>query len=311
MKTLTMVARQGRKEEKFDRIYLLIDENYRMLKVEPKEIRDMLISGVVITNMGMEDGKLISTNGAMDKYTRIDAQNIGLIGKPSPVVLNRVEKGEDLIGYTIYTIDGTLKEVSVRDAVAVHKRTPFANGKLRDTQGGEIISSINGKYPLRTLSLKKANEKSWDIEMKVMFAATVVKGLKKVTHAGIMLTFDSAVDYTKIHNAIEADRSAFLDDLKRMGVSSLAPYETQRMKSGFYTVVPVEALEALIKKGGAKVNKKVIPIVSAVEFSGEDFNESILKLDKSFEIEKAVKVREDLDNYAVEVYKELIKAIKK
>lgn len=306
MKTLTMVARYGRKEEKFDIAYLLVDENYRLVRAEPKDIRNMLMNGVVITNIGMEDGKIVSTNGALDKYTRIDVQNMGFIGEPSPVILNRVEKGDDLIGYTIYNIDGTLREMSVRDAVTLHKRTPFANGKLRDTQSGEIISSINGKYPLRTISVKKASEKRWEITMQVTYAATAIKGEKGVDHAGVMLNFDSAADYTKIHQAIETERVKLLEDLIHCGVRDLDAYKTLRFKSGFYTTVPLRVLDILLKKGGAKLANKNVATVSAIEFDGEEFTESVLKIGENVRVDKAIKVREDLDAEALKLHGKLV-----
>jgi len=291
-----MVARVGREGEAHDRLYVLIDENYKITQADAKMVRNLFMSGVVITNLGIEDGRLVSTNGSIDRYTRMRDVQWGVHGKSYPVILSRVEKGEELVGYTIYDVDGTLREVNIKDAVEIHKRSPFANGKLRETQNGEIISSINGKYPLRTLSIKKANEKKNKIEMDLRFVASVIGNGSNVEHAGILIRFSSAVDYTRLFNIIEKSREGLFERLQSAGVENLDPYETQRFKEGLYSVVPLNIVGALISKGGVILSKSNIPTLAAVGYDGDEVCESVIKLGKNFEIRNRVRSREDLDD---------------
>ena len=71
------------------------------------------------------------------------------VKKPSNIV-NRVAFFDSVLkGYMVYTADGILRKLTVKDTLALEGTCKIANGKIYHTSSGDIISSISGSYVCR------------------------------------------------------------------------------------------------------------------------------------------------------------------
>lgn len=169
MKILTMVTVNGKLENGKDRKsisgYTFISDDYQMVTMTTDEVK-MVIGNksAAITNLGIENGKVVGTNGSLDKYTFVDVAT-GLTHGAKYVILNRVEKDDKLVGYTVFSNTGKLLELSVHDAAALANQKLISNGKIRSTQTGDIVSAIGGNYPLRLLKVEKAPDGEITVEL--------------------------------------------------------------------------------------------------------------------------------------------------
>jgi len=123
----------------------------RLLDTISGQIKDVPIANVIgvlasgkatIDNVGLENGKLVGTNGSLDRLPEI--MNGVLVGIYSPVIIvNQI----DDIGYTVTSYKGTMVKLKNEDVLKYAKLNGIANGKIVNRDGKEFISSINGEYP--------------------------------------------------------------------------------------------------------------------------------------------------------------------
>ena len=156
MKNFTMITRHGSSKDAVS-AYTLISSDYQTVTMPVKELAAAINSKkIAVTNLGLSAKGLVSTNGALDKYTLINSQTNQVEGIARAVILDRVEQNGKLVGYTVFTQNGTLAEVNIADAAALASKGLISNGKIRHTQDGDIVSAIGGTYPLRTISFSEA-----------------------------------------------------------------------------------------------------------------------------------------------------------
>jgi len=125
-------------------MYRLIDEN------NPKDVKNYpevsiihaLSSGAAkIQNVKVENGKVVGTNGSLERYPRIGL-NGKLKNKPSMIILNQIGN----VGYTVCDYKGVIKKFPTQEVVEYAKKYDIANGKLVSRDNVEFISSITGGY---------------------------------------------------------------------------------------------------------------------------------------------------------------------
>lgn len=313
MSKLTMVMRCGIPKDKAENMqYTLIDENYKFLRVSGADLFKALKAGKYeVTNMGINKGKLVSTNGAIDKYTLVDANTGAIVGKPTAVVLNRVEANGKLLGYTMFTADGTLAEVNVPTAVKMHLAAGVANSKLRRTANGEIIQSINGHYPLRVLEVKKASNGKIDLDL-VFLGSAIGNGKRVVRYAGIIVTAESAAEFSKLVNKLTSLNENLIAKVKETGAPATVE-DTLGIKrtgtAGVYVVIPFDNVMKLAAKDSATIRNGTKTFMVACTDYDADGDESNITLSNTFKVldkqEGTKKATESLKRYVETAYAKL------
>lgn len=123
----------------------------RVLDVDTKQVQDVPVSSLIsilksgtamINNLGIDNGKLVGTNGAIYRLPKIvDGK---LVGKSPMVVINQI--GDT--GYTVANYAGVVVKVGRLRAIEYAKTEGISNGKIVNKEGKEFISSIIGGYDI-------------------------------------------------------------------------------------------------------------------------------------------------------------------
>lgn len=254
MKKLTMVMRCGDPKAPAEAMnYTLIGEDYSFERMSGADIVKAIAGGKIeVTNLGIKDKGLVSTNGAMKNYTLVDMSGV-LIDKPRAVILNRVESEKGLLGYTMYNTNGVLQEVNVAQAAELARAGLIANGKIRHTQQGDIVASISGFYPLRTIKMGDTTDKS--ITVDVMFIGSAIAGQHNTKYAGVIINGKNAAAITKLYDNLVKANNKLVEKVSEIsGADEKDALGIKRTgTSGFYGVYPIDTAFELIEKAGNKI----------------------------------------------------------
>lgn len=265
----TMITRIGKSNKEVS-AYTLINENYETKTVKVSALAKILAtdkSGV--TNLALKDGKIVSTNGALDNYTLIDTDEQpgnAIKNTPRAVILNRAEQNGKLIGYTAYMTNGAIAELSVAQAVELVNKKLVANGKIKHTQSGDIVSSIGGEYPLRVIKVAEAPK------AEIVCKPMLFNKVSNIECFGIVVKSTSAVQMTAINKVLEAANKSLVAKIEKAGLEKEA-FENQRVSAtGVYAVI--EEKEAAKIFGKTKVDFGGM-VVSVIDKSGEEIVVSV------------------------------------
>ena len=312
MKALTMVMTRGYPNSE-PISYIFISDDYSIVEMSKKELAQAILGKKArFTNVDIENGKVVSTNGAFEKYNVINNSTGGLIGKANPVIINRVEVNGEISGYTIFNTSLVLQEVSVEQAVKIHKATPFCNGKLRDTKNGYIISSIKGVYPLRVIEISKKTSEKADVEL--MFVGSAIgngNGMSK--YAGIIVTCENAAYMSKVYKKLKGDSTKIIQEARKLGatVEDCKSLEIQRVgAAGIYGVFGIDVVKQLINLAGGKVKAVMDTIaIACIDYTDENI-ESNVKITKDFKIKDSKKGNDRTDRAVKGFISEFINGFK-
>lgn len=283
MRTVTMITRHGVSKDNISG-YTVITSDYQTRTMSISEIQAAISSGQLeFTNLALNKKGIVSTNGALDKYTFINTTTNQVEGTPRAVILNRAEQNGKLVGYTIFTQQGMIAELNVADAAALAKQGLISNGKIRHTENGDIVSAIGGNYPLRKIEIAKAPK--GEVNIILMYFATVV-GVP-TEYFGAIVSGTSATEMSKIVDALSKSNAKVIASLvKTAGQSVRQSLAIQRMgANSIYGVFDISMLEKLVKSG-AKLNNKFGDIaVSAIKYEeGGTADEAVIKLNNTWKI---------------------------
>ena len=283
MKTLTMITRHGINKDNIS-AYTLITSDYQTVTMSAKQLADALKKkSVYVTNMELTDKGLNSTNGALDKYTLINAQTNEVIGTPKAVILDRVEREGKLIGYTVFTQTGTLAELSVADATALADKKLISNGKIKHTSEGDIVSSIGGNYPLREIAIDKAPK--GEINVDVLYFGVVKNN--KANYVGAIISCTSAAEMSKLIDVINKSNASVVASVAKVGGQSVRQsLAVKRMgANSIYGIVDIETFEKLVKAKASLNNNLGKIIVSALDYSADgDVSEATVELNNAWKV---------------------------
>lgn len=282
MKKLTMVMRCGDVKAPAEAVmYNLIGEDYGFVRMTGSElVKQISANAIEVTNMGLEAGRLVSTNGALKNYTLVGADG-NLANEPKAVILNRVENEKGLLGYTVYAMNGTLQEMNVASAVELCKAGKIANGKLRHTQQGDIVASIGGLYPLRTLRVKDTSDDK--ITVDLLFMGSALDGSGRASrYGGVIVNAKNAATVSKLYEPLCKSNKTIVEAISTaskgaQGADSLGVKVTGT--AGFYGVYPVETVYDLIKKAGNTVGLPMGKLmIACTDYTDKDNTESNVTL---------------------------------
>ena len=255
MSQFTMVMRCGDPKAPAETMYYtLITESYGIKRISGTELVQAIRSKKIeVTNLDVDSKGLVSTNGAIKNYTLIDLSG-NIVGTPRAVILNRVEINGNLAGYTIYNANGVLQEVNVANAAELARANLIANGKIRHTQQGDIVASINGNYPLRIIEVAKAVEDK-EIKADVLLLGSALTGDRTIKYGGIIIEGNSAATMTKYYEKLVRANDNLIQEIKAStGIDESASLKIKRTgNAGFYGVYPLDTVFELIEKANDKI----------------------------------------------------------
>ena len=271
----TMVAKSVNKDGKIVQ-FMLISNQYKFVSVDEAKLIQMIKSpDVDVVNLEIKDGKIHSINGDLNKYTTFNCEG-KVEGKARGVILNRVEKNNELVGYVVYMHTGELKELSVKDTATLAENQLISNGKIRQTAKGNIVSAIGGNYPLREIKIEESP--AGKIDIKFMYAATTIGSGKE--YFGAIITGTSASQMAKVTRVLMKSNEEVASAVtKVLGKSSAESLKVRRFgANGVYGVFDIKEMHELITKSKANVsviNNQDI-VLSVLKANGD---ETIVKLD--------------------------------
>ena len=280
MKYLTMVARCGEPKTVANLLkYTLIGDDFSVHTMTGDKLSAALNDGkVVVTNMAVSAKGLVSTNGALDKYTLVHPTG-GIIGTPRVVILNRVETNGKLTGYIVFHTNGVVAQISVADAAALAGKGLIANGKIRHTAEGDIVSAIGGNYPLLEHIVKSDKPEKPIID--VVFFGSALKAGKLVKFVGANVTCKDAMAMPKILTTLESNNKKLTNKLGAdygYSAEDLKSFEVKPVSgAGFYGVYPMALVQKMMQNGKAKFTGKVF--VNCKDAADADAPESIVVYD--------------------------------
>lgn len=306
MKAFTMITRHGLVDSKGNKVvsaYTLISDNYQTITMPEAELVKAIASKhISVANLDVSGNSIVSTNGALDKYTYIDNASGNVVGTPRAVVLDRVEKDGKLTGYTVFTQTGTIAELSVDYAAKLADKKLIANGKVKHTASGDIVSAIGGNYPLRTIEIAKAPKGEVTVNL-VFFGKTVgAEG----NYFGAIVSCTSATEMSKLNSILNTSNAKVKADVSKVAsVKDTQSLAIQRFgANGVYGVFELSLLKKLVDNNAHVQNKLGSAVVSVVKYDTDGTTtEATITLDKTW---KAVK-----SNLADEELAEKVKAYAK
>ena len=255
MKYLTMVARNGDPKAKANMMhYTLIGDDFSIHTMSGDKLAAAINDGkAVVTNLAVSAKGLVSTNGAMDKYTTINPMG-NVVGTPRHVILNRMEVNGKLSGYVVFTANGVIAQMKVAEAAALASQGLIANGKIRHTAEGDIVAAIGGNYPLIETKIEapKADKPTVD----VVFFSSALKDGKTLCYGGVTVTSKNAATLAKMHKTLVDGNKNLMDKLaERYGFTAdeLKSFEIKQAPgAGFYGVYAISTVNKLIESGKTK-----------------------------------------------------------
>ena len=281
MKNFTMITRHGIGKE--IAAYTLISSDYQTVTMSAKELANAINNKkIAVTNLTVGAKGIESTNGALDKYTLINSQTNQVDGVARAVILDRVEQGDKLVGYTVFTQNGTITELNIADAAALASKGLISNGKIRHTQDGDIVSAIGGTYPLRTIEIAKAPK--GEISVDVLYFSTVV-GVS-TEYFGAIVACTSATEMSKLTDVLSKSNAKVVSDVVKVaGQSVREPLAIKRMgANSLYGVFDISVLDKLVKSNAKVTNKLGTIAVSAIKYNNGEADEATVKLDHSWKV---------------------------
>lgn len=281
MARLTMITRHGETKSNVT-AYTLINENYQTVVMPTMDLVRAISTGkVTVTNLAVSTKGLVSTNGALDKYTFINAQTNMVEGTPRAVILDRVEQDGKLAGYTVFTQNGQIRKLNVADAAALAAKGLVANGKIRHTAEGDIVSAIGGTYPLTVISIEKAPQ--GEVSVDVMFYCANVnskdgaKAKSMIKYVGAVISGDSAVTMSRINDKLAENNAKVRANVAKLtGEKETASIALKRYGAcNIYGVFTLEELNKVIEKANkVAVNNNTL-LLSIMDYSDGEVIESV------------------------------------
>ena len=104
---------------------------------------------VTIDNATIQNGSLVGTNGSLDRYTKLNCNNMIMDGKTPLIVISQIEN----IGYKLLDVNGKIIKYNNTETVKLVEKYGIANGKLVQPEDSDsYISPIQGQYPITKLN---------------------------------------------------------------------------------------------------------------------------------------------------------------
>lgn len=300
MRYLTMVKRAGNpKANANDMTYTLIGDDMSVHVISGAKLaKDLLDKKINVVNMAVSSKGLVSTNGALNKYTTIDENNM-VYGTPRAVILSRIEVNGELKFYVVFSPNGTVARVGAIEAGKMAEAGLIANGKPRNTEKGTVVAAIGGTYPLYDANIKEKPAKP-TVDLVFIGSAVLGDASSRIEYAGAIIGSKSAVVSSKIHSKIEAENKKLIDTIAKkfpgMESGKLDGFSIRQVNgASFYGVFPLSVVTQLIQEAeGYKAPKSGV-MVACTDYN-DNCVESMVLINKDGSIQKAQTGSELCDN---------------
>ena len=278
MKYLTMVSRYGDLKKDINYMnFTLIGDDFSIHQMRGDKLAAYITAGKVnVTNMGVSVKGLESTNGSINNYTTI-ALDGTIVGKPRCVILNRIEKANKLVGYVVYGVNGVVTEISVEEAVKMCNAKLIANGKIKHTENGDIVSSIKGNYPLVNTIVKETPDK---LTTKTIYFGEAMIGRTNCKYAGVIVNTKYTKTISNMYAMLTKANEKVINKLHDIGYSEdeLEQFKLKQAPgAGIYGVYELSDAKKLTENGEAKYDK--VLIIGCRDCSDMDNIESLIIYD--------------------------------
>lgn len=112
--------------------------------IDFKNLQIAFSKGMDIRGLKVENGKLVGSNGSIDRYTKMDYKTGKLLQKTQLVVLKKFGQSK----YILCDGVGKVVKVSEKDMIdnIENGRFSIANGKLVNKDGNKYVCQISGQY---------------------------------------------------------------------------------------------------------------------------------------------------------------------
>lgn len=225
---------------------------YRMLDTNTNQTADVPVAGLInalqlkkanVENISLEGGKIVGTNGAIDRYAKCKADGTLLKSDKSPlIILNRI--GSE--GFTVCDYTGKVVKLRDKDVITYAKTRGIANGKIVEADGIEFVSSIIGNYPVIELATQpKEVEKPKEVERPKEVESKSVDSYDK---AASILSNEQNHAINQFYHLAKVDKSTDLDWIEST-VKSGKVRETYRNQSIYFYLlkeIPISELKIYI-----------------------------------------------------------------
>ena len=144
----------------------------RLYELESKDIKDVLVNSIIngfyssnlsIKGLGVRGGRLVGTNGNLDRYPTII--NNKILGKSPLIILSQYVQKDCTLGYKVIDWKGQIIDISLGDAIKYANENGIANGAVKTLSNKSFISAIVGEYD--KIEVKIGNNPLEDIETTI------------------------------------------------------------------------------------------------------------------------------------------------
>lgn len=275
MRNLTMLSRVVGANGKTAGI-TLVDQNGVFVNTDVNGIAGALNNREInLLNVGICNGEVVGTNGKIDRYTTFSAGTGTIVGKVHPVIINKaVNKEGKALGFTIFNTEGMIKTVSASLAVEIGKRAEYANAKIVNKDGVDIVSSISGNFTTHVID----NEETKETFEKV-FAGSSIKpilvskacnsNMKKMseTFVSMIVTVNNAKAFNELMDIVTKSNREVRKHVEMVSKLSSESLEIQRMDSNMvYVTVDVDTAYKLMSINGVSSSVTGKLLVCYVEY---------------------------------------------
>lgn len=312
MRHLTMVSRTIVSKTNETVGATFVDQDRKFVNLDMTGIRqascdkDIEFVNIAVTNRGIE-----GTNGKLDRYTTFDIVKGGLVGNVHPVVLDKIvnEDGQ-VIAFTVFNLNGYVEVVSAKDAVAIGKRAEFANAKIVNRNGEDIVSAIAGNFTTTEVSTVNNEKKLTFNELINGSTADVLlvskacnSAMKKMSETYVCMVFKCADSraFKTVMDMVTASNSKLRKNVEAVAKMSVSSLEIQRIDSNrVYAIVDIDTAFKLLSHKGVTTKFPKELTVSYVEYKTGVADEHLVKVTNGWTINGtdkiAVKVAKSLQD---------------
>lgn len=206
----------------------VIDEQYKFHNMQPWDVASAMERGAEFTNLDIErvgNLKFAATNGVFERYTKFETvDNPVLIGAMHPVVLNRIMRGNDTVGFTVLLPNGRISEVTNEQLITLDKLV-ISNAKVVEKDGKKIVSSIKGNFPVCVREIKAAckdlSTEKLSVEL-AMVGRTINSESKTagIKYVGVLFTSTSAALMSQLIPVFEEEQGKIKSDFRKVSGST-------------------------------------------------------------------------------------------
>ena len=273
----------------------------RILDTENKQVRDVPIDNITevlnsksvkVDNLDIKDGKIIGSNGSIDRLPKIVNEQI--LGKSPLIIISQLEDDK----YRVSDFKGMLADFRTEEVIKYAQEHGISNGKIVSKDGTEFVSSITGTY-FREIEQTTQTVYKYDDEESIRES---VKRTYQIIMSELSELGFSAIDEGQNYDGIMGVFMSYKIKYEGVGIRlkvgyysfglNLGPFKDICMAYRFYGVgrdfIGREKIKTEWLYGSLTTQRLEMPNIE----NNSKFYDEVLK----FSRQSALKIKESLDN---------------